>query len=304
MNLENLKKYVGTLQSYNNICKTLEEETKTSNSKIKQLKEWSTYFKFEKIKSNYKILEVYDKQFGLSARSKFISAVEAYINMMIKSEKNNVFSYNEIFKFMRLVNNEYFVAKYDRDYVFKLRIPMPNKIFEDSWDTELEYSFNRFIQTSRKLIIRKLKNAFQSMEDRGLYKVEYGYKYGKRVGRKLVSRECTREEKDEIDKVTKERQIQEYGDVENLHLHYYNSPHHIRKQIKDDIENLTSKKYGYTYHFDCVKFIKLKDNLHGVSLADLNKLIITTLSDSDELDKVVITKGYLINKFIDLFIKI
>lgn len=62
MNIDNLEVGI-TYKNYRTICRVLEEDEKTSDSKIAQLKEWNRFFKWEQIGRAFKILEIIDMVF-------------------------------------------------------------------------------------------------------------------------------------------------------------------------------------------------------------------------------------------------
>jgi hypothetical protein len=59
MKIENLKEGM-VFKNYKELCEALGEKTKSSNSKNKQLKNWSRYFEYEKNKTFYTIKKIYN----------------------------------------------------------------------------------------------------------------------------------------------------------------------------------------------------------------------------------------------------
>ena len=294
------------LKSYKDLCWILNEPPMTGNSKIKQLKVWECYFKFEKIKTKYLIIEIYDSPLVVKSKSDFVNLLEIALERIIKQKETNIFSFNDLFKELRLVNYiNYNEGKYDIQVcAMNIGIDMPNQLFEDTWHEELEYNLYRFMRISSKLIKQKMVNAFKSMENRGTYKVEVVYKFGKVSKVKNVRnkiRECTIEEINTIEKVKLDKLNDEFkGD----HKYLFTSTKKIRDKFRNEINDLTAKQHGYDYQFKCYKFIKLKNISSSVAFkTTMNTCVISMLIGNSELGKMVITGVELNTLFIGYLIK-
>ena len=174
MNLDNLKKYVKRkkiINSYTDLCSILEEEIKQGNSKKAQIKIWSQYFDFEKIKNSnkIKIKEIYDEPKLLinSQGSPYKQNVAQIILYFLLQDKQTItLTPIQLGLECGFCNDLFTLYSFNYDKFISDR----NKVFKD----ELymypidEKNFIEFIRDKRSSIIGIVERVINSLEKQGL----------------------------------------------------------------------------------------------------------------------------------------
>ena len=173
MNLDNLKKFIKRkkiVSNYKELCSILDENVKQGDSKKAQLKIWSQYFDFEKLKNSNKIKinQVYDEPKILInyQGSTYKQNVAQIILYFLLQDKQTVTLTpiqlglecgfcNDLFTFYSY-NYDKFIR--DRDKVFKNEILYPID----------EKNFIEFIRDKRNSIIGIVERVINSLEKQGL----------------------------------------------------------------------------------------------------------------------------------------
>ncbi|AJA48651.1 phage-like protein [Clostridium pasteurianum DSM 525 = ATCC 6013] len=107
MKIQNLELNI-KYKSYRAICTTLEEEIKTGNAKIAQLKDWSRYFRYHKEGNGFIVDEIYgipkekvDNRKGHSGKSEgsrnnYIGIYGKYIDILLENKLYNIIQKRQI----------------------------------------------------------------------------------------------------------------------------------------------------------------------------------------------------------------
>ena len=123
MNINNLQENM-IIKNYKELCKLLEIEPKTSNSKKAQLKELETYVDYEKQGVKFVIKKIYDKQ-----KAKEDGIVGGYSEMrtlilrlldMSNQNNNIVLPTNVLLRKLSMVNDNYAIARRSQKELSKL----------------------------------------------------------------------------------------------------------------------------------------------------------------------------------------
>jgi hypothetical protein len=158
MNLSNIK--VGDIyKNYRAICDALEVETKTSNSKKAQLKEWERFFKYEKDGYKFIITHIYEIPLPENHnKTRYITTIQRLIldKVVQFGNRGQLFiSKSELLKELRMINENYTFAKYKQ-----LR-------FAKHMEISLE-QVEEFYMTSDDLLKRNIEAALNSLRSQSL----------------------------------------------------------------------------------------------------------------------------------------
>lgn len=158
-NINKLKEGM-VFKNYKELCDFLSEPVKSGKSKVAQLSMWESYFEFEKEKYQIKILSIYDKPKGKMSRYGFINDIEELILDLVVQDKNseNLFlSKNQLFKLLRMTNENYNFSRY---HIPKL------SIFTKISENEI----HEFYDLSKSALTRSVENALRKLENKSLIK--------------------------------------------------------------------------------------------------------------------------------------
>lgn len=240
-----------TIKNYKALCQLLGEEPKTSDSKKAQLKNWSRYFEFEKIKNkqSYIILDIYDKPLekednrnkgNNSVYSKYIETI--LINYLSNIEDNTkTLTRRNWWELLGMINKQY--GKITNTKLKEI-------------DTCLtDFEINHFYQRCNRKLDRILISALTSLRRRRLLEWQYEYVivWGKEQKHSIAS-------DDEIERILKVekyilKNIFEYEDIYQVYL---------SNQQKDFYKMVNEKlfsEYGYHRYYKRIKIIYNQENM-------------------------------------------
>lgn len=168
MKIENLR--VGmVIKNYRELCKILEIEVQTSNSKIAQLNDLSKYCKFKKNGNKFIIEEIINTNYiktenrGKSEGSRnnnsafYIKNIKKLILDLLAQEKIGevIISKNKLLQELNMINCNYSFAKYRQNKLSKL-LQVDETIVREWFDL------------NNNTIIRNLESALKSLENESL----------------------------------------------------------------------------------------------------------------------------------------
>lgn len=167
---------VGHSYLYKELCELLNEPYKTSNSKKKQLNEWSNCFRYEKSGRNFTILEIYDKPLEKECKypsnavySKYISTI--LLSILANTEGNRIrVDQKSLYKMFGLINDNYIKIQ-------KLDETNKEKEMKEIHEWMTAYEINDFYDRCGRKMNDIVKSSLNSLKNRALitYAEEYEY---------------------------------------------------------------------------------------------------------------------------------
>ena len=187
MNCQKITKGM-VVHNYREMCKLLDEEVKTGNAKMYQLKNWSRYFQFEKNKHQFTITEIYDTPMDLSdgragrvisrRNGESLDLIEPLLMELICSPENRgdvVKTKSEIYSYLGMVNSEY--SKHNSIF------DCPEFVYFKGKKV-IKEQLIYFYEVSNSVVYTALRSALNSLAKRGIIEFdnwcEIRYKDGSR----------------------------------------------------------------------------------------------------------------------------
>lgn len=158
MNIEKIKK--GQIyKNYKELCETLGEKPKPTNSKQAQINHWSNYFEYHNEGHKWIIDKVYRKPRGKqTAKNGFINDVEELIlDLLIQSENNGLLFLpkSKLFKSLNMVNGNYNLGRYQIPHINELTNIDKSEILE-FYELSMSSIENSVVTALNKLQKKKL----------------------------------------------------------------------------------------------------------------------------------------------------
>lgn len=215
--------------TYKQLCEILDQPYKSSNSKTRQLLEWSRFFKYKKIGTKYFITEIYSDPAPYLPLSSTASTHQKYINNVVDIILSYIYtSGQQIFYFTYL----------ELIIICGLANQLYEKYFKSTALLGKEFSFpvsdiNDFYTRSYLKMKDVLKTALDSMQNRSILQYIPTYIIVFRTSNnsnKYEYREATDQEQNIITEIR-------YKALHDLNLKEMNElwyrPQHIRQQFYD-----------------------------------------------------------------------
>lgn len=145
---ERLDKYIGEMITYKSICEVCELKYQKGNGKDAQIKDIQRYYKLDKVKTKYHVIEKYkdplpkdDKRSETSASNsvKYADDIETIMLYTLQNKKEFVCTISQALLLCNLVNENYNVGKKD--------IPITSKLL----NLDIENVYNFYDSTGRRL---------------------------------------------------------------------------------------------------------------------------------------------------------
>lgn len=261
------------IKNYKELCKLLNQEPTTGNSKKSQHKEWLRYFEYEKERQKYIITEIYinpleinDKR-TLGNNSIYVQHIELILlNFLSKQQGYTAtLTLKRWFLLMGMINPKYIELEEDKKILKTLN--------DNITDFQINHFYQRTYQKLRKIIfdaLRNLKNrCLIDYEELTIININEPDFYG--ILHTNI-RQATDEEKKNII-ATKNIVLNEMG-IESITLIHLKFKH---KEFYNRVNMLLKSKYNINYIYTDIKILFTKEHIiKALMQAELNmqKLIL------------------------------
>lgn len=242
-----------TIKNYKTLCALLNEETKTGNAKIYQVKEWLRYFDYEKDKQKYIITKIYqtplpqDDKYLYGNNSIYIKHIELLLlNYLSKQEGQQTrITLKNLFLLLGMINQYYIKEdkenlKTNSDYIT---------------DYQINHFYQRTYQKLREIIFTSLNN----LRNRRLIDYEELTMVNKQeinpYTNKKYTIECeaTEDEKNIIRDIEKEILIN--MNLENMTIMHLKFK---QKEFYSQVNQLLQLKHNINYTYKDIKILFTK----------------------------------------------
>lgn len=292
---ENLDSIIGERVSYKRLCDVLEIKPKGGNSKIAHLEDIKRFYEIDDTNKIIVVRKLTDEEIKtIECRGKFAKHIERLLMALLVNENKKVFSYNELYEKLGMVNKEYVKQFYSRDIVFKeYDLSCSNMVCSDDEKIGLiSLNLNVFYTVTKKQLKEILISSLNSMQNRSLLLYNKTFKLGKKVyvekynSFKVESRECTKDECETILACRRNAMVE--CNMDKLNDLYYK-----QKEERDDFYNKFSENIkelfpDWEFAFECIEILDykkgIKDALKKDIMLELNSKIIDKFMDTKELD--------------------
>jgi len=257
--------YVGlVIKNYKLLCHLLEQETKTSDSKKAQEKEWKRYFDWEKKGHKYIIIEVYNEPLekndkrSLGNNSIYVQHIELLLlNYLTKQEGfKTTLTLKKLFLLMGMINQNYInedkeKMKANSEYIT---------------DYHINHFYQRTYQKLRKIIFDTLRN----LKNRCLidYEELIMINIKEIINNKVFinTRPATDEEKKNIMEI-KKIILNEMG-LESITLVHLKFKH---TEFYNKINILLKQRYDINYTYTDIKILFTREHIvNALEQAEIN----------------------------------
>lgn len=275
------------------MCELLGTKTKTGKSKQLHLEDIEREFELSKTPKGIIVVRELDEieKKVKKAKGKFVGNIEILLLTVLAKTDDRVFTYNELYRELGMVNEDYVKGLYNKKVVYnKISLTKDNTILEDEIGL-VSHSLNVFYTISKRQLKEVLKSSLNSMKNRGLLIYQETFKLGKTVytqnGRFTNSRECNDNECKKILELRKEAMLT--NNIQELSNLYFMSKEDKNK-FYNDFSILVSKEFeGWEFAFEAIKILDARkfivNELKEVTnKKELNMKIVTKLTETNQLD--------------------
>lgn len=279
--------------TYTALCAALNKEPARGNSKIKQLRDFDRYFKYEQDGRKYIIKEVYKEplpeEYRIAANAKYVTYVENLLLSYLSQQKEEkiYITPQRLWLILGMVNNKYISMR---------PVHRRQELLSLSEDMNM-FDINNFFFRSNMKIRDILKNSLTSLKRRKLLISEEVYMIGFTISdyntfqTGLTYREATDPEKKYILK-TERKILRKLGFETDFQM----LASEQRSAYYDELGDILRKEKGWENVYHCYKFIYDKVNMleainENEEAKSLNQLMIDALNEQakNNYDKKGIT---------------
>lgn len=286
---------INELLSYKEICEEMNDTIKSGGKNRKeQLLKWQKLYDIEKIKTKYIIkrsLTIEEREI-LESDGKFATYIQNLLVWLLKQQNNYELriGYKELFEYMKMVNERYYVIKYKEEKVeYTQNIAQDINVNIES----IENNLDTFYRISNKFLKDMMRRALNSMQKRGLIIYCKSYRMFKKIYIKEINsyvvdkHDCSIDEVSEIMQfyveTMKKFNIKEYNHINVL-------PDILKREFYHQIDEKIFDKFGYDYHREVFRIILSKGieyELMSSTQQRLNQNVQTGLKGSSDIRKTI-----------------
>lgn len=281
------------VKNYKHMCKLLGENCRTGRAKILQIEEWERYFSYERIRTSYKIIEIYEttlpktRKLPMNTIIRNLIIVEDLVNFYLddNSEINETYkTTKELYVLLGICNEAFYeykklsevTLKYNQDGIDKFN----DSIFEEVNQKDLRNFYDEVSNRGRWL----LSDLMKKLDKQTGVEIQKSFEVYIRASEE--PRLCTDKEKLKIEKVkTKILGLEKYciknknGDFETQTENDLALKKRLKEFYKDIYDDEEFKSSGIIKFYTAYKF-SFDQNI--VSVFDQYK---SQLNSIDEYEK-------------------
>jgi hypothetical protein len=296
LDIENLHK--GQLiKNYKELCKIINEDIKSGNSKKSQLHELSQYCKYHKNGNAFYIDEVYKCKKFIRAKNEvdYIKIIELLLLNILCQQKGKVFiSRNKIYKTFKMINTNYIEYSQKQDQL--------------SAATDIDrFNINEFYNSTNSTLHRNINKALDNLKKQALIlwneEIAVCQLYVKNIDNFSIEKDIVMDENGDEDisytaKTKMRYKHREASEDEKrfilkLEREYITShgfegyqdivAHGLWKKFKDSINQQLLKKYQIAFYYNCYNIIFNEDQILEGYVDILKKILKSDINNKSEL---------------------